>query len=610
MFIDEVDIHVAAGDGGRGCVSFRREKYVPRGGPNGGDGGNGGSVYFIATSHLNSLHSFRFHPEFGAARGAHGQGSNRTGKTGADLFVDVPVGTVVYERTGDGLTLLGDLNEEGSELLVAKGGHGGRGNARFATATNRAPRRAEPGVPGQERAIRLELKLIADVGLVGFPNAGKSTFISRVSAARPKIADYPFTTLVPNLGVVALSGDRTFVVADVPGLIEGAHLGHGLGHQFLRHLERTKVLVHLVDVSSTEGRDPVRDLEVIERELAEFHGREDISGETPRPRLDQKPRVVAASKLDAAEDPSRVERLREAVAARGLPFFAVSAVTGAGMHDLLEAAWEVRGSVAHGSERTGTARRTGKELEPCARACPVAGRRRAHGRVKMRIGVLGGTFDPIHLGHLDAARAARHALALEKVLILPSQIPPHRARLPHASGYHRFAMAAIAMLDDPSFVVSDLELERRGPSYWYDTLRSLQEMGWSPEQLFFITGVDAFAEIATWHAYPAVLDAGHFVIVTRPGHSPDAVRARLPQLASRFVEASAFGHDHGEGGVVRTSLIFVDAPTTDVSSTEIRRRLQAGGPLAGLVPDAVDRYIRQHQLYAPLAAAPQLHGQI
>jgi GTP-binding protein len=338
MFVDEVDLLVAAGDGGRGCVSFRREKYVPRGGPNGGDGGGGGSVVLVATPRLNTLYSFRFHPEFRAGRGAHGQGSNRTGKTAADLEIAVPVGTLVHERKDGERLPLGDLAAPGRRLVVARGGRGGRGNARFATPTNRAPRHAEPGQPGETRLLRLELKLLADAGLVGFPNAGKSTLIARVSAARPKIADYPFTTLVPNLGVVALGEDRTFVVADVPGLIEGAHEGHGLGHQFLRHLERTRVLVHLVDVSSAEGRDPVQDLDVIERELALFDQRASRSG-SDGVELARKPRIVAATKIDALSEPGRLERLRLAVAGRGLPFVAISAATGEGIDDLLERLW-------------------------------------------------------------------------------------------------------------------------------------------------------------------------------------------------------------------------------------------------------------------------------
>jgi GTPase len=334
LFVDEVDIHVAAGHGGRGAMSFRREKFVPRGGPNGGDGGAGGSVYLVADSNLNTLLNYRFQREFSAGRGAHGEGSNRTGRSGGNIELQVPVGTVVYERRDGELVQLADLTQDGERVLLAKGGLGGRGNAQFATSTNRAPRRAEPGLPGEEKDLRLHLKLLADVGLVGFPNAGKSTLISRISAARPKIADYPFTTLAPNLGVVSLSDDRTFVVADVPGLIEGAHAGHGLGHRFLSHLERTRVLVHVVDVSSASGRDPVEDFDVIARELELFPGR-DASGE----RLADKPMLVAANKIDALDDPDRLTRLRKHAERLGVTLFAVSAATGEGLPPLLEAVW-------------------------------------------------------------------------------------------------------------------------------------------------------------------------------------------------------------------------------------------------------------------------------
>jgi GTP-binding protein len=330
MFVDEVDIHVTAGDGGRGCLSFRREKFVPRGGPDGGDGGTGGSVFIVATPRKNTLIDFRYHPEFEARHGQHGQGSNRTGFTADDLEIEVPIGTLVFEKdpASGALTELADLTEAGQRVLVAKGGRGGRGNARFVSSTNRAPRRTEPGEEGQEKLLRLELKLLADVGLVGFPNAGKSTLISRISAARPKIADYPFTTLTPNLGVVALSNDRSFVVADVPGLIAGAHEGHGLGDRFLRHIERTKVLVHLVDVSSASGRDPVEDFETIQRELRLFN-----------PDVAAKPQLVAANKTDALDEPDRLTRLEAHVATQGLPFFRISGVTGDGVEPLLEAMW-------------------------------------------------------------------------------------------------------------------------------------------------------------------------------------------------------------------------------------------------------------------------------
>jgi GTP-binding protein len=337
MFVDEVDIQVTAGAGGRGALSFRREKYVPRGGPNGGNGGNGGSVFVVASPHLNTLINYRFHPEYQAERGRHGEGSNRTGRNGDDLVLEVPVGTVVSEKTDAGLVQLADLTEPEQRVLVARGGRGGLGNAAFATATNRAPRRVQPGLPGEAKVLHLHLKLLADVGLVGFPNVGKSTLIARISAARPKIADYPFTTLSPNLGVVSLSGDRSFVVADVPGLIEGAHAGHGLGLRFLSHLERTKVLVHVIDVSSATGRDPADDLDVIRRELSLFARAED---ETGGGALTAKPQIAAANKIDALDDPSRLERLRARLAQLDIPLFPVSAVTGAGVDALLEAMWQ------------------------------------------------------------------------------------------------------------------------------------------------------------------------------------------------------------------------------------------------------------------------------
>jgi len=330
MFVDEVEIRVAAGNGGRGCIAFRREKFVPRGGPSGGDGGDGGSVYFVASPHLNTLVSFRFHPDFKAERGQHGMGSNMHGRNGKHLVIKVPIGTVVYdipEEGGEPVQIV-DLVEAGKKVRIAAGGQGGRGNARFVSATNRAPRRADPGTPGEIRNLRLQLKLLADVGLVGFPNAGKSTLISRISAAKPKIAEYPFTTLTPHLGVVALTDDRSFVVADVPGLIEGAHRGLGLGHQFLRHLERTRLLVHLIDVSGLSGRDPVEDFRTIRREL-----------ELYRPELAEKPAIAAANKMDAVADRAPVTRLAAHLRRRGIPLHRISAVTGDGVPALVEEMW-------------------------------------------------------------------------------------------------------------------------------------------------------------------------------------------------------------------------------------------------------------------------------
>jgi len=326
MLIDQAEIEVAGGDGGNGCVSFRREKYVPRGGPNGGPGGDGGSIFLVADASLKGLNAFRYRKRFDAARGRHGEGSDRAGHDGEDLHIKVPPGTVV--RDGD--SLLADLDRQGATVVVVNGGRGGRGNAAFSTSTHQAPREAEPGTPGEERRLRLELKLIADVGIIGFPNAGKSTLISRISSARPKIAAYPFTTLEPHLGMVDLGEFRTFVAADIPGLIEGAHHGQGLGIKFLRHIERTRVLIHLVDVSEMSGRDPVSDWEIVNGELRAFS--EDLAG---------KPQIVTANKVDALADRTRLNGLKARCDAAGIPFHAVSVVSGEGIRELLEEVWSL-----------------------------------------------------------------------------------------------------------------------------------------------------------------------------------------------------------------------------------------------------------------------------
>ena len=322
MFIDRAKIKVKAGDGGNGVTAFRREKFVPRGGPSGGDGGRGGDVWLESNEGLNTLLHLRYNPEHIAERGRHGEGSNRHGKDGESITVQVPVGTQVFNANTD--ELLFDFTEPGQRFLAARGGKGGWGNSHFATSTRQAPKFHYNGRPGEEKDLQLELKLIADVGLVGFPNAGKSTLISVISAAKPKIADYPFTTLEPNLGVVDLGEYKTFVVADIPGLIKGASEGAGLGDRFLRHVERTKLILHLVDVSSLSGRDPVEDYEIINRELAAYSSD-----------LAERPQIVVATKIDALDEPERLEALRAKAASDNRTFFEISSVTNRGLRELV-----------------------------------------------------------------------------------------------------------------------------------------------------------------------------------------------------------------------------------------------------------------------------------
>ncbi len=320
-FVDEAEIEVIGGHGGAGCISFLREKYRPKGGPNGGNGGDGGDVVLEVEPSLSTLLDFKYQPRLAAKRGEHGRGKEQHGHRGADVVAKVPRGTLV--RDGESGELIADLETAGARVVVAKGGRGGRGNAHFKSSTNQAPRFAQPGLPGEQRRLRLELHLVADVGLLGFPNVGKSTLISRLSAARPRIADYPFTTLVPNLGVVRVDGEESFVLADIPGLIEGAHAGHGLGDRFLRHVARARLLLHLLDASGASGRDPLRDYEIINRELALFD-----------PAVAAKPQVVAANKIDAAPD-GLVDELRTRLAERGVALHAISAVTGQGVTELV-----------------------------------------------------------------------------------------------------------------------------------------------------------------------------------------------------------------------------------------------------------------------------------
>lgn len=323
QFIDEVTINVKSGDGGAGCVSFRREKFIPRGGPDGGDGGKGGDVVFEVSPSISNLLDLRHRPHLKALRGGHGMGKNRHGANGKELLIHVPAGTVVRDlESGE---ILADLTAPGERVVLLKGGRGGQGNARFATSTNKAPKFAQPGEPGEERKLKLELKLLADVGLFGFPSVGKSSFIAKVSAARPKIADYPFTTLTPNLGVVYYKNYRSFVVADIPGLIEGAHKGAGLGHRFLKHVERTDLLLHFLDLSQMPERDPIREYEALNRELVLFNGE-----------MAEKRQIVVANKMDLPLVRENLTKILPYFSERGMKVFPISAVTGEGIEALLD----------------------------------------------------------------------------------------------------------------------------------------------------------------------------------------------------------------------------------------------------------------------------------
>lgn len=333
MFIDRARILIESGSGGNGMSSFRREKYVPKGGPSGGDGGHGGAVILRATRNMNTLIDFRYRRIFKAKPGENGQSSNKFGKDANDLYIDVPLGTSVYDDESD--KLLADLVADGEEYVALKGGRGGRGNARFATSANRAPKFAEQGEPGRERWLRLELKVLADVGIIGYPSVGKSSLIRKVSAAKPEVAAYPFTTLTPSLGVVRLDEERQFVMADIPGLIEGASKGVGLGHQFLRHVERSKVLLHMVDITGSEGRDPLEDVEIINTELALYS---DL--------LPQKRQLIVANKIDALSDVEALRIFTKIQTEKGREVFPISTVTGEGIPALLQRTWEVLQEVA------------------------------------------------------------------------------------------------------------------------------------------------------------------------------------------------------------------------------------------------------------------------
>ncbi len=547
-FIDEASIEVFGGNGGNGCSSFRREKYVPHGGPDGGDGGAGGTVWLVASEDLNTLLPFRYRPLYKAARGKHGEGSNRTGRAAEDLIVEVPVGTLVFDE--DKVRCLADLDEHGARFLAATGGRGGRGNPRFVSSVQRAPTRCDAGEEGDIKTLRLELKLLADIGLVGLPNAGKSTFLSRVSSAHPKIADYPFTTLTPNLGVVPRRGDRAIVIADIPGLIEGAHEGHGLGDRFLRHVERCRWLLHLVDPIAPDC-DPVESVRVIDQELARYSKE-----------LNKKPQLLVATKADSVQDQEPLKALRTFAEEENRPFFEISAVRGDGLEELLTAIDELLET------------ETQDEPQPVIEAA------------SRRIGVLGGTFDPVHSAHLAVADQALRHLHLDRVLFMPCSTPPHKPNRSILPAEHRMAMLERAIAGDRHFELSTLELDRGGISYSWDTLEALQQA--HPEdRFFFILGADALDGLENWHRARELVSKYSLIVCDR--RPAESVKEPLPDWISERIRSD---NTTDEPSILRNQ---VRLPA--ISSREIRNRVQEGLPIDTLVPSAVDRYIRDLDLY-------------
>lgn len=470
-FIDEAVIYVKAGDGGKGCVSF----FPNRGGPDGGDGGKGGSIIFKATSSKNTLIDFKFQTKYIAKNGVSGSRNNCTGKDAEDLVITVPAGTIIKDKNKR--TLLADLDVVGKEVVLLEGGMGGKGNTFFANSSRQSPDYSQPGVKGMELWVSIELKLLADVGLVGLPNAGKSTLISRISSARPKIANYPFTTLVPNLGVVKYN-DSDFVVADVPGLIEGAHEGSGLGIKFLKHIERTRVLVHLVDVSQM-AEDPVKSIGIINNELKAFSDE-----------LGEKPMIYVLNKTDSASE-EFLQKAQEHIRKLGAQSFLISAVTGSGIPELLQKIWSV--------------------LEK---------------NKKERIVLFGGSFDPPHKGHKELALHVVERFDPSKIIIMPCNIQPlKKDKDSGTSVIDRLEMCRL-FFNEKIFEVSDHEVKREGLSYTIDTVEYLKQK-YPESELYILMGEDSFVEIDKWKDYEKLLKENKVIVVSREGK----------ELINHFVDA-------------------------------------------------------------------------
>ncbi|MGD1118001.1 MAG: GTPase ObgE [Dehalococcoidales bacterium] len=624
--IDKVEIRVKAGDGGRGAVSFRREMYVPFGGPDGGDGGKGGDVVIRVDKSTDNLRFYVKNRLYQAERGLGGGAKKKHGHDGADLILKVPAGTLVTSVDENGAKiLLADLNVAGEQIIVAAGGKGGGGNVHYRSSVNQAPRIAQKGETGEERAISLEMRLIADVGIIGYPNAGKSTLLAAASAARPKVADYPFTTLEPVLGVVA-QGQESFVLAEIPGLIEGAHLGKGLGIDFLRHAMRTKILLHLL---SGDAPSPLDDMIKVNNELAAF----DVS-------LAQRPQIVAVNKIDLPAVQEKMAGIKADLAAAGVKAHFISAATGQGVRELMAAVFETlkRETVASppaepgekvfrpqprqprikvaregdgfvidapGLDRiiAGRGVTTGElrwqlnfQLEKMGinKALQKAGVNRGDkircgdltwewsfpGEEGRKIGVFGGTFDPVHLGHLMIAEEAKTALDMAEVVLVPAGQPMSRRDENVTPARHRLEMLRLAIEGKPELKISEMEIERKGPSYTVDTIAGMKKLYARGDELYFILGWDSLEQLPDWHEPSRLVNSCYLVAVPRPGWKRPNIKALegiLPGITQK--------------------VIWLDKPRVDIGATAIRELAARGEPIDHLVPKTVAEYIRKNKLY-------------
>jgi GTP-binding protein len=623
--IDKVEISIKAGDGGSGSVGFRREMYVPYGGPDGGDGGRGGDVIIRADRSVDNLRAYRGKSSYKAENGHNGAGRKKFGSDGQDLVLAVPPGTVITEIGGGQEVTLADLENPGDSVVVGAGGKGGYGNVHYKSSVNQAPRIAQRGETGEERSLRLEMRLIADVGIIGYPNAGKSTLVTAASAARPKIASYPFTTLEPVLGMVEV-GQESFVVAEIPGLIEDAHLGKGLGHDFLRHAMRTRVIIHLV---SGDSNSPVDDMVKVNNELTLFD-----------PVLGQKQQIVAVNKTDMPQVQEVLDVIKSDFTAAGIKAHYISAETGDGVKRLMAEALkilqeqtaaekkpEAAVKVFHPQPREPRIRverengefviyapgmdrliagqgATANELRwqlnmqlekhGVTKALENAGIQpgdkircgslswewSAGDKEKKRLGVLGGTFDPVHLGHILIAEEVKKSLELDEVLIVPAGQPQTRSYDIVSPARQRLEMLELAVAGKKGLKISKIEIERDGPSYTVDTLMELKKSYGNQYEIYFILGWDSLAQIPTWHEPSRILNLCYLAAVPRPGSKRPSLKTMegvLPGITDR--------------------VIFMDGPKIDISATEVREKVSKGETITHLVPETVVEYIKKHKLY-------------